>query len=158
MTTETTNQKSIIDELNANLDAGFTKSVSLLYDDIIKHLKVSTLAGFRVSQYNRKWTGLHSMMSPVHIGYDGLEQRSVMLPDHELKKLLDAVNDKLTREKIKVGKMECKYKTLNKVNYNLEFQIDLEVLPIEKPQNESPVNSPSRTGNNTDFDFKCASC
>jgi hypothetical protein len=158
MATETPTQQSIIDELNANLDTGFTKSVDLLFNDIIKHLKASTLAGFRVSQYNRNWTGLHSMMSPVHIGYDGVEQRSVMLPDHELKRLFDAVSEKLTREKIKVGKMDCKYKTLNKINYNLEIQIDLEVLPIEKPQNESPVNSPSHSPETNNFDFKCGSC
>ena len=147
MTTEFQIPKTIISEMNENIDAGFIKSVDILYNHIIAYLRYRTGAGFRVCQYNHVWHEFGTMMSPVRIGYDGVAQNNVLLPDTDLEKLLDAVCRKLIAEKLKVGNCQAKYITTNNVNYSLRVMIDLEV---PSPDPASPETH--------DFDFKCASC
>lgn len=144
-------QKTIISKMNENANAGFTKSVDTLYNHIITYLWHLTKSGFRVCQYNHVWAEFGTMMSPVHIRYDGIAQNSVLLPDTDREKLLDTVRQKLIADKIKVGNCQAKYITTNNVNYSLRFEIDLEV-PTPDPA------SPSHSPETHDFDFKCTSC
>jgi hypothetical protein len=146
----------IIEELNANAVTGFQKSVDDLFKDIIKLLKHRTAAGFRVCKYNKKWSEFGTMMSPVHIGYEGVCQNAVLLSDSERTGLLDAVCVKLTTEMIKVNKCQAKYITSNNVNYTLAFEIDLEVPQLERK--EYHPNSPSHNLDLHEYDFKCGSC
>jgi hypothetical protein len=96
------------------------------------------------------------MMSPVHIGYEGVCQNAVLLSDSERTGLLDAVCVKLTTEMIKVNKCQAKYITSNNVNYTLAFEIDLEVPQLERK--EYHPNSPSHNLDLHEYDFKCGSC
>jgi hypothetical protein len=146
----------IIEELNANVVTGFQKSVDELYNDIIKLLKHRTAAGFRVCRYNKKWSGFGTMMSPVHIGYEGVCLNAIPLSDSERARLLDAVCDKLTTEMIKVNKCQAEYITSNNVNYTLAFEIDLEVTQLKKK--DCNMNSASHSPDTHEYDFKCGSC
>jgi hypothetical protein len=157
MTTEFQIPKTIISELNENANTGFTKSVDTLYNNIISYLRHRTAAGFRVCQYNYIWREFNTLMSPVHIGYYGVAQNNVLLPDIDRDKLLDAVCEKLIADKIKVSKRTAKYITSNNVNYALQFQIDLEVLSLEQESDVEPA-SPSHNPETHDYDFKCTSC
>jgi len=154
---DTKSQQTIIIDLNARVDAGFSKSVDALYNDIIRYLKRRTEAGFRVCKYNKNWTEFGTMMSPVHIGYVGVTQNSKMLPVSELDKLFNTVSEKITAEKLIVHEWEYKYITSNNVNYTLSIQFDLEVPPIETIE-EATVNSPFHSPEKNEYDFKCGSC
>ena len=180
-TTSQSVQKPIINQLNENADAGFTKSVDALYNDIITFLNHRTEAGFRVCQYNKRWSEFGTMMSPVHIGYEGVAQNNVLLPDADRDKLLDAVRQKLVSAQINVNRCSAKYFTTNNVNYTMQFQIDLEVphvlgdtidlevphvlgdtidlevLPTEKAPSVT-ITSPSHSLERHNYDFNCASC
>ena len=79
------NEKTIIQELNANVELGFAKSVDELYNDIITYLKQMTSMGLRFCQYNRAWYK-YGIMSPIHIGYDGKNKNSVLLSEAEQQK------------------------------------------------------------------------
>lgn len=143
-------QKPIIQELNENISIGFAKSVNALYDAVITYMKRMTKTGARVCQYNHTWYETGTMMSPVHIGFDGSAMNTVLQPDNDLQKLLDTVQQKLISEQIKVGRCEAKYITPNNINYLIRFVIDLEAPEAQNPstnQFEPP-----------EIDFKCASC
>jgi hypothetical protein len=150
-------QKPIINQLNENADAGFTKSVDALYNDIITLLKHRTEAGLRVCQYNKRWSEFGTMMSPVHIGYYGVTQNSMMLPESELNRLFNTVDEKLTAEKLIIHEWKYKYITPNNVDYTLSIHFNLEVPPIETIE-ESTHNSPSHSPDKHEYDFKCGSC
>jgi len=144
------NEKTIIQELNANVELGFAKSVDELYNDIITYLKQMTSMGLRFCQYNRAWYKYGTIMSPIHIGYDGKNKNSVLLSEAEQQKILNTIRQKLTNDKIVVGSCEAIYRSPNKINYALNFIIDLEIPEPEKDKCNSqiPIN----------IDFKCSSC
>jgi hypothetical protein len=157
MATENLAKTTIINELNSNLKTGFTKSVNVLFDDIIKYLKNRTTYGYRNSLYNKKWYEHGTIMSPVHIGYTGHKQNSVMVSNVELNKLFEAVDKKLEDEKIIVVNWAYEYITSNNVNYTLSIQFNLEVPPLETIEESTP-NSPSHSPDKHEYDFKCVSC
>ena len=145
-------QKPIIDVLNENIIAGFDKSVNVLYNYVIRYLNMITKTGVRVCQYNHTWQETGYLMSPVHIGFDGTAMNTVIQPEADIQKLLNAVRQKLIRDQIKVGRCDAKYISTNNINYLLHFVIDLEVPETHPPEtnknlSETPV-----------IDFKCASC
>lgn len=153
--------KSIINELNTCIDAGFTKSVDAMFYDIIMYLKNRTSDGYRRCKYNKKWYEFGTMMSPIHIRSTSHHQNNVMLTSVELDKLFAAVTKRLNNEKLIVHEWEYKYITSNNVNYTLFIQFELEVPPVEKQsenQQDTVIDSPSHSPDKHEYDFKCGSC
>jgi len=157
MATETTTRQSIINELNTCVNAGFTKSVATLFDDIIRFIKHRSNDGYRRCKYIKKWYEFGTMMSPIHILSTNNHQNNIMLTSVELDKLFAAVTKRLNNEKLIVHEWEYKYITSNNVNYTLFIQFELEVPPVETTH-EPNIGSPSHSPDKHEYDFKCGSC
>lgn len=160
------NQTPLIDELNINSETGFTKSVNVLYKDILRLMQHRTLDGFRSFKYYKKWETAGSLMSPIFINYQGVAYNNICLTDVEITRLDTAVCNKLTNEKITVLASTLKYTTADLLKYYMLISIELEVKQ-PSPVNTTNIistqasNSSSPSGHNPEthnYDFNCASC
>lgn len=145
-------QKPIIMELNENITTGFDKSLNALYNAVITYIKRITKTGTRVCQYNHTWHEPGYLISPVHIGFDGTAQNTVLQPETDIQKFMYAVRQNLISDQIKVARCEAKYISPNNINYLLHFVIDLEVPETHAPETNKNLAEPH------EIDFKCASC